>query len=798
MNAARLLAVGLVVASAGAACAAEPALKRLSAVPFTDVRFADAFWTPRLETNRTASIPHNFKMCEDTGRLTNFDKAAGRMEGKFEGIFFNDSDVYKVVEGAAYALAAHPDAEQEKYLDAVIARIAAAQQPDGYLYTFYTVNKTLDKRFTDCRSKHEMYCAGHLIEAAVAHYRATGRRTLLDVAVRLADHIDSIFGPDKRHDIEGHPEPELALVKLAEAAGERRYLDLAAFFIGEHGHNACGRTLYGDYAQDHKPLVEQTEPAGHAVRAMYFYSGAADVAARTGNAAYLTALRTIWENLATKKMHLTGGVGARHSGEAFGDAYELPNLSAYCETCAGIGLALFSHRMNLLTADARYADVVERVAYNGFLSGVSLDGRRFFYVNPLASRGNHHRQAWFGCACCPPNVVRFMASLPGLAYAHDDESVYVNLYAGGKARVAHKAGPVALAQETRYPWDGKVAITVEGAPAGALTLALRVPAWARSEPSADDLYRYDPPPQESLVVKLNGDSVRTLDVRKGYLFLSRRWRKGDRVDLDLPMPVRRVYAHPKVQADAGRVAVQRGPVVYCAEAADNGKDLRFAFMPPDAALAAEHRADLLGGLTVIRAKAKVRQPDGTEPKTANLVLIPYYAWDHREAGEMMVWLPEKADLAAPTLKPTIAAASRASASHCWHADTVQALNDQIEPANSGDHEVPRLTWWDRRGKTEWVQYDFARPAKVSATEVYWFDDTGRGGCRAPRAWRILARVGGEWKPVEGASECGAARDKYNRVTFTPVEADGLRLEVDLQAGFSGGILEWKVGGESKP
>jgi len=641
------MAVGIL----GTACLASPAwsaeapLRKLSAVPFTEVKFADAFWAPRLETNRTRSIPYNFKQCEETGRITNFDKAAGKMGGKFEGTYFNDSDLYKVLEGASYALAAHPDPELDTYVDGVIARIAAAQQKDGYLYTFYTVNKTLDKRFTDCAGKHEMYCAGHLFEAAAAHYRATGKRTLLEVACKLADYLDSVFGPDKRHDIDGHPEPELALVKLYEATGQERYLKLAAFFIGEHGHK-CGRKLYGEYAQDHKPLVEQDEPVGHAVRMMYFCCGGADVAAYTGAPGYMEALTKIWQNLATRKMHITGGVGARHSGEAFGAAYELPNESAYCETCAAIGFALFNQRMFLLTGDPKYVDHLERVIYNGFLSGVSLDGEKFFYVNPLASAGKHHRQPWFGCACCPVNVVRFLPSLPGYAYAQDAQTIYVNLYVAGTAQVKHKAGDVVIRQETRYPWDGKVKITVTPAQPARFTLALRIPGWLAPSPDPDALY------QPAAVKDAGGMNLNVRAGGKtdcvgggGYQRITREWAGGDTVEIDMPMPVRRVYAHPQVKDDVGRVALARGPVVYCLEGADNGKALASLYLPPDAPLAAEHKADLLGGVTVIKAKALLRAADGQPPAPADLVAIPYYAWDHRAPGPMMVWMAEKPDVA---------------------------------------------------------------------------------------------------------------------------------------------------------
>ena len=783
---------GLCAWMSAAAVAAEQPHRRLTPVPFTDVKVADEFWAPRIETNRTKTVPHAFKECEQTGRISNFAKAGGLEPGKFEGIYFNDSDVYKAIEGAAYSLSAHPDAELEKYLDGVIAKIASAQQKDGYLYSFYTVNKELDKRWTNTGAMHELYCAGHLFEGAVAHFRATGKRNFLDVAIRLADHIDSVFGPDKRHDVPGHEEIELALVKLYEATGQERYLKLAKFFIDERGHKGCGRKLQGQYSQDHMPVVEQSEPVGHAVRAMYLYCGTTDVAAYTEDKAYMAALDRLWASTATRKMHVTGGVGARHSGEAFGDDYELPNRTAYCETCAAIGNALWNHRMNLLTGDARYADLLERILYNGFLSGVSLDGTKFFYVNPLESPGNHHREAWFGCACCPVNVVRLVPSIPGYVYATDADGIYVNLYMAGRATVKRDGGAVALRQETRYPWDGKVKLTVEPAKSGRFTLALRIPAWAQGETGTGDLYRMAAVQGAAgPAVSVNGKPAEAAERRGGYARVSREWQKGDVVELDLPMPVRRVYANPKVKDDAGRVALQRGPVVYCLEGADNGPALLHTYLPADASLQAEHRADLLGGVTVLKGKGMTRRETGDLP--ADLVAVPYCAWDHRAAGPMAVWVAEDPKIVRPLARPTIASEGRASASYVGNGDGLAAINDRIEPANSGDTGVPRFTWWDHRGTAEWVQYEFAKPAKISGVEVYWFDDTGRGQCRTPKSWRLLYRAGGAWKPVEGAGDFGVAKDAFNKVAFPAVETDGLRIEVQLQPNVSGGILEWRVG-----
>jgi uncharacterized protein len=586
----------------------------LSAVPFTEVKLSDQFWLPRLETNRTQSLPHNIEWCRRTGRIDNFAKAAKLKEGKFQGIFFNDSDVYKVLEAASYSLAAHPDPALEKSVDEIIAKIAAAQQPDGYLNTYFTLAEP-GKRLTNLRDMHELYCAGHLIEAAVAHYRATGKRTLLDVAVKYADFINGVFGPDKRHGVPGHEEIELALVKLSQATGEKKYFDLAAYFIDTRG-DKTKRGTWGEYHQDHKPVREQSEIVGHAVRAMYLYSGTADVAARTGDRALIDAMDRLWQDVVRRKMYVTGGIGARHEGEAFGNAYELPNDSAYCETCAAIGLALWAHRLNLMHADSQYADVMERVLYNGILSGVGLDGRKYFYVNPLASDGRHHREPFFDCACCPPNAARLLASLPGYVYAVDEDCVYVNLYVASKAKVVVDGNPITLTQETRYPWDGDIRIKVEPKQAAEFTVALPMPDWHSGPSYFGVLGKSSGPPS----------------VSKGYMRITRRWEPGETIKLTLPMPVERIEANPRVQADLGRVAITRGPIVYCFEAVDNDGHVNDILLARDPKFAVEHRKDMLGGVTVITGVAA----DGRK-----VTAVPYYAWDHRAPGEMAVWVRQE-------------------------------------------------------------------------------------------------------------------------------------------------------------
>ena len=742
-------------------------------VPATDVHISDAFWSRRIETNRKVTVPLSFRRCEETGRIDNFAIAGGLKKGSYKGAHFNDSDVYKVVEGAAYTLAARPDPELDGYLDDVIAKIAAAQQPDGYLDTYFTIARQ-DQRFRHIhpRPRHELYCMGHLIEAGAAHHEMTGKRNLLTVARKLADHIDSVFGPGRLTRVPEHQQLELALVRLYRVTGEERYLKLAGFFIDQRG-NAEGHRLYGAYSQDHMAVRRQSEIVGHAVRAMYNCVGMADLHGATGDKELLAACRRLWESTTARKMYVTGGVGARHRGEAFGKDYELPNMSAYSETCAAIGLVFFAHRMLLIEPDADYADVLERALYNGVLGGVSIEGDTFFYVNRLADNGRGRgsvRSKWFGCACCPVNVCRFIPSVPGYVYARGRDGIYVNLFVGGTGTIKLDGRTVGLTQETDYPWDGLVKITVDPGDPATFTVLVRVPGWAREAPVPSDLYRYMKKSGRKVTVKVNGAAA-GLDMDKGFARIRRTWRKGDVIELDLPMPVRRVLAHPKVTHCAGKIALERGPIVYCAEWKDNGGKALDIVLPDDVELRAEHRKDMLGGVTVIKG----RLGDG-EPFLA----IPYYARSHRGRGEMAVWLKR-------TIQPV-------SASYCLQSDTVEAIADGLTGKSSADLSVPRLTWWDHKGSTEWVQRNFGKPREVSAVEVYWFADHPKGGCRVPASWRVLYRSGTKWAEVTGAGAYGVAKDRFNKVEFDAVTTSALRLEVKLQPGFSGGIVEWRVPG----
>ena len=765
-------------------------------VPLNQVSIREGFWLPRFETNRLVTVWADFRKSEETGRIANFARAGKLEDGPFRGIPFDDSDVFKIVEGAAYTLTTHPDPTLDAYLDALIAKMAAAQEPDGYLYTArtlgFTNGMTGKERWSNLASSHELYNIGHLYEAAAAHFAVTGKRTLLDVACKSADLIDKTFGPapDQLKGVPGHQEIEIGLCKLYRATGDARYLNLAKFFIDMRGRSDLRGKVFGPYCQDHVPVVQQTEAVGHAVRAGYLYAGMADVAALTGDRALMAAIDALWENVVAKKMHLTGGIGARHQGEAFGDNYELPNETAYLETCAAIANALWNQRMFLLHGDAKYIDVLERVIYNGFLSGISIRGDEFFYPNPLASRGGYARSKWFGCSCCPVNVVRFIPQIGPFTYAQRDASVYVNLFVASRATLKTPAGAVTLIQTTDYPWNGNVRIEVTPDKERlSFPLKIRIPGWATGTPVPSDLYaQTEPGSLTDVSVAVNGQSVPiTLD--RGYLTLGREWRAGDTVTLALAMPVRRIRCHQTATANHGRLAVERGPLVYCAEAADNGGRVLNLTLAPDAAFR-EGTVDVLGHrLVALTADARAVSADlrgrrSSRPTAATL--IPYFAWCHRGAGEMQVWIPTGDEHAEPASDLAF------TASHCHEADSLTALHDGFLPKNSGDHDIPRMTWWPRKGTAEWVHVDLKKTEKVTGCSVYWFDDTGRGGCRLPASWTVQISDGQEgWTDVPGTYP--VAKDKLCEARFaTPVSARALRLRAVLQPGFSGGVLEWRL------
>jgi hypothetical protein len=662
-----MLAAALIVCRGGRTVKTPPKDYPVRPVNFTQVKVNDAFWAPKMETNRTVTVPFALQKNEETGRVDNFRKAAGLMKGPHQGKRYNDSDVFKVMEGAAYTLTLHPDPNLKKQLDDLIVIIGKAQEPDGYLYTTRTIDPKNPapgagkERWSNLRVSHELYNVGHMYEAAVAHYLATGEKSFLNIATKNADLLTSTFGPGKRRGFPGHQEIEIGLSKLYRVTGTQAYLDLAKFFLDERGHYFGGEkhdlkdpfAVYDsdEYMQNHKPVLEQDEAVGHAVRAMYMYAGMADVAALGGWPEYVKAIDRLWENVVGKKMYLTGGVGARDTSEAFGDAYELPNASAYTETCAAIGNALWQQRLFLLHGEAKYVDVLERVMYNGLVSGVSLDGLSFFYQNPLESDGKSKlyqgqtiRSSWFDVACCPPNITRFLPSVPGYVYATKDDVLYVNLFIGNTATAEVMGQKVNLKQETRYPWDGAVKIAVVPEKQAEFTVNIRIPGWAQNQTVPSDLYKFVETNNEQVTLKVNG-LVIALNMDRGYAQIKRAWKKGDVIDLNLPMPIRRVIAHDAVKDDAGKVALQRGPIVFCAEGVDNGGKVLNLILPDNAKLEAEFHPDLLKGVVVLKGKAfaAAKSAEGKilSRKEQDFLAIPYYAWTNRGQGEMTVWLPRK-------------------------------------------------------------------------------------------------------------------------------------------------------------
>ena len=800
-----VLACLLLAGGAGASGAPEGGGAKIEPVPFKQVRLTGGFWAERIEANATTTLPHVLDQCRTTGRLSRFEIAAGRAEGKYQGAFFNDSDVYKIIEGAVYALHNRKNETLEKTCEEFIAILAEAQRPDGYLNTHFQLNEKPERRWRDIQNMHQLYCAGHLFEAAVAHYRLTGKRTLLDIAVRLADLIDSVFGPGKMLDPPGHQEIEIGLVKLYHVTGKRKYLDLARFFLDQRG-NPNRERIGNWYHQDHAPLIEQTEAVGHAVRATYGYCGMADVAMATGDKQYVAALDRFWENVVTKKMSLTGGIGGG-LWEAFDKAYFLPNTTAYNETCGAMANVFWNHRMFLLHGGARYLDVLERTLYNGALGGVSLAGDSFFYSNRLEARGSR-RQGWFNCACCPSNAARFFSSVARYLYATRGETLMVNLYAQSQADVKLAGRAVNVRQETDYPWSGRVRLRIDPAREGEFAVALRIPGWARNRPVPGDLYHYLTTNQAAATLKVNARGVR-LELKDGFAVIRRTWKSGDTIDLDLPMPVRRVLANKALLDDVGLVALERGPLVYCVEGMDVGKgaealNLRIG---ADATFKTEHRKDLLGGVTVITGEVMdvQRGPDKVSviEKPLPLVAIPYYARSNRDAAPMVVWMLEDSSRAVLPPIPTIAATSRVTAS--VEKGNFRALNDQITPVRSGD--ASRGTFdWGKRGTREWVQYDFSKAENVSAVEVYWYARFGTT-TQLPESWKLLYRDGEKFIPVANKEPYAVKSDRFNRVAFKPVRTTALRIEATLQDAYvetylagkdeqpkkmSAGILEWRV------
>ena len=776
-------------------------------VPFTSVKITTGtFWGQRLEASRKVTIPLAFSKCESEGRYKNFENATAHLEDPSKvfkvngvGYSFDDTDPYKTLEGAAYILQTYPDKRLEAYCDSVIDIIGKAQEADGYLYTARTQNPADPHHWAGDRRwvkeedlSHELYNLGHMVEGAVAYWQATGKRKFLDIACRYADVACKEVGPlpGQMRVVPGHQIAEMAMTRLYLATGKKKYLDFAKFLLDHRGKTA----IKTEYSQSHKPVVEQDEAVGHAVRAAYMYAGMADVAALTGDQDYVKAIDAIWENIVSKKLYITGGIGATASGEAFGKNYELPNMSAYCETCAAIGHVYVNYRLFLLHGESKYYDVLERTLYNGLISGVSLEGNGFFYPNPLESMGQHQRQAWFGCACCPSNICRFIPSVPGYVYAVKDRHVYVNLFLSNKSSLRVAGKKVSLSQTTEYPWNGDIIVSIDQNTAGQFAMKIRIPGWVRGQVVPSNLYQYYDNKRLGYAVKVNGREVAGDLTQDGYYTIDRKWKKGDKIQIHFDMEPRTVRANQKVAADRGMVSVERGPLVYCAEHPDNCFDIMCALInqTPQFRLG---KGEIAGTpiltLTTDAQTLNFNKQGRLETTEQTLTLIPYYAWCHRGSGKMRVWLPQDLNATTPSQPATLASESKVSSSSPVPA--LSSVNDRLIPKDEYDRSIPYTHWWPKNGTTEWLGYEFPAESTVQSATVYWYDDGPWGGCRVPQSWRVLYQhAQGQWMPVTGADGYPTDKGSACTVNFDPVTTKAVRLEVTLPSDNSAGLFEWII------
>ncbi|HRK72787.1 MAG TPA: glycoside hydrolase family 127 protein [Rhodothermales bacterium] len=751
------------------------------AVPYHRVVLEDEFWRPRLETNRQVTIPHNFDQMEAQGTLHNFRLAAKADTGLHMGVYpFYDSDAYKNIEAAAYSLKTHPDTVLSKRVAGLITQIDRAQEDDGYLYTPRTNRATrLEswagvRRWEKLEGSHELYCAGHLYEAGIAHQQATGSDRLMRIAIKNANLVADTFGPDRLRMPPGHQEVELALAKMYRTTQDARYLKTAKFFLDARGHLGDRNKLWDFYAQDYIPITQQSEAVGHAVRFVYMNMGIMDVAALTGDPEYETTSLRLWHNVTSKKMYLTGGIGSVGFGEGFTDNYDLPNMTAYSETCSSIGNAFWNHRLFLKTGDARYVDVMERILYNALLSGVGFSGNAFFYDNPLASKGQHARSRWFVCACCPPNMARFLPQVPGLIYGIRGENLYVNLFATSTADLVVNNHAFRLKQETKYPWNGRIRLTVQSG-SGQATFRLRIPGWVNDQVLPSDLYRFMEPATSAPQLKINGQ-IQLFSSERGYAVIRRMWQQGDVLEWSLPMQVRRVTAHEKVAQNKNRMALQYGPIVFAAEGADypDGR-VHHLYVPDTQKLAFRYDANLLSGLGTLVGQAQAVYKDASnhiKSRKVNFKAIPYFAWSHRGRAEMAVWIPRSSEPATAVFSPPLPAQSLIKTSGGGNAELLR------------DGKTNKPFVWTASGGKLWVQYDFPTTQEVSQVEVFW--DT------PPKSWSVSALYNGRWHRIWNPSEVWGVRKGWNRVILETARTQQIRLEVEPEGTQLPALSEWKV------
>jgi len=787
----------------------------ITPVSFEKVVLQDAFWAPRVETVRRVTVPATFRKSEETGRLKNFEATCGEATCCIHTRFpFDDSDVYKSIEGAALFLKTQRDPLLEAQIDQWIRKIKAAQEPDGYLYTWRTIRdrqQTLGDTISpvvpgafldwlngprwanEDKLSHELYNAGHLYEAATALYQATGNQALLDIALKNAELLYRDFGPGKKAVAPGHQEIELGLVKLYQTTGDHRWLQLAQKFLDVRGYGE-------EYSQNHQKIQDQRVAVGHAVRLGYMFAGAADVGAYTGSTAYLEAMKAVWSDIVSSQLYITGGVGATGSNEGFGGAYDLPNYSAYCETCSSIAFLWWSQRMFQLTGEGQYLDVVERTLYNALNAGLSLDGRRFFYPNALESRKNTERTEWFTCACCPPNLTRFFAGMPSLFYASRPGGLYITQFAASRTRMtildkAGKTQQVAVEQRTDFPWESTVEVLVNPEQMATFDLYIRIPSWSQNQPLPSPLYQFgDGLELQEPIITVNGKRL-AVKIEQGFVVIGRRWKPGDRVRVELDMRPRKVVADDRVKADVGRKALQRGPIVYCLEGFDQPDERVMNFFVPDSTTIRVVSDTLFGGIKSLQMNGFLVKDRDWSRASALLPLplkaIPYFQWANRGRSNMLVWLPSDTAVVEPIAAPTLATRSSASASPGANGD-LKSIADQFPVKSSNDH-APLVHWWPHFGTTEWFQYDFPAEEEVGTVKLYWFDDEStNGGCRIPASWKVMYLENGTWKPVYVPEGYTIKKDEWNIVHFEPVKTAAIKIEMRWQEGVSGGLYECQV------
>lgn len=755
-------------------------------VDYRRVTIEDQFWSPRQKALRSTTMRQQFEMLDKHHYRANFEKAAARESGGYQGYVFNDSDVYKVLEAGAYVLGTGSDAWLDSKMDEWIDLIGRAQESDGYLNTHFHLMAPQDK-WKNLRDKHELYCAGHLFEAAAAHFQATGKSNFIKIAVKLADCIEARFGPNGLPGYPGHPETELALFKLADVTGDQKYARLAEHFLNTRGekffateHKTPLDQYNGEYWSDNHLIRDHDEIVGHAVRAAYLFTGAADYAIRERDPEVVAMLDRVWKNTTERRMFVTGGLGPSGSNEGFTVDYDLPTFTAYQESCASIANSLWNFRLLQLHAESKYADVMETALYNGTLAGINLAGDKYFYVNPLASHGTHHRQDWFGCACCPPNLARLIGQVGGLAYGASSSAIYVNLFINGSVQVREAGMDTDLQVKTNYPWDGKVEITVKKV-VKSFDLKLRQPGWLNES------------------AKVDGKSVKPGS--DGYITVKRNWKAGDKVTLELPMTVRKLASHPRVVATAGMFALARGPLIYCAEGVDNPQDLNRLSVPLEGKVTTADLTDkTLGKIVALKAEA-YEIPEITwgvnlfhqvpALKSTTITAIPYCMWDNRGAGEMAVWFSP-----APVVPLMRGYEKGAKVALSYTSDICdpEGVVDGYAPATSGENSPRQTHFWPHKGGTEWIELTLAQEQVVSSARIFWFDDTGHGECRIPKSYRIEAWTGGTWQPVslQSGQKYGVKLDSWNEVKFDQVRTQKLRLVIDQEDKFASGIHEWQV------